>query len=732
MIVGAPIERVDARLKVAGRARYAAEFAPQGVLHVGMLKSRIAKGRVAAIDVPPGLGGIVAVITPQNAERLHVEKAAQQTVKHPLLQDDSVHYAGQTIGLVVGTSIEAVQAALSTIRVRYEIGAEAVLDMGTALGTAPTPRNFREGHVPADTSRGTPGDAFDGAAVRIDSFYVTPQEFHNPMEPHVTVAAWDGVQLNVWTATQGISVAHETLATFFGLDQGKVRVICPYVGGGFGSKGNAWPPITLAAMAARRVGRPVRLELTREDMYTSNGYRPATHQRLRIGARSDGTLVSLRHDAITQTSDEAVGEFSEPAAITARMLYRCDNVATSHKLVATNFGLPTYMRAPGETPGVYALESAMDELAVSLKMDPIALRLRNHAERDEQDDKPFSSKHLRECYARGAELFGWSRRSEAPGSMREGHALVGWGMATATYPANRMPASARVRAMPDGSFVVQSGTQDLGTGTYTIMTQVAADALGCPVDAVRAELGDSALPQAPVSGGSMTTASVMPAVQMAATSLRARLVSLAIAQGGAAWTGVKSTDVVIKDRALVAPHGGSIRIADLVRAGGQPFIQADAGAVPNGDFKKVSRHSFGAQFAEVRVDTDFGTVRVSRIVGVYDAGRVLNARTARSQLLGGVVFGIGQALLESAVVDEATGFYVNGNISDYLVPVNADVPEITVEALQFPDAAVDPLGARGLGELPIVGVAAAIANAVFHATGKRIRRLPIRIDDILA
>ena len=729
--IGAPVERVDAPFKVTGTARYAAEFEQPGMLHAGMIRSPIAKGRVLGLDVPQRLPGVVAVIGPNGAESLHIEKAAQQTVKFPLLQDDTIRYAGQTIGLVVADTLENVQGALARITPRVTAAPGATLDMEASLAAAVRPKNFRNGQIPADSRRGDPDGAFASAPVKIDATYRTPQEFHNPMEPHATVASWDGDALTVWTATQGISGVRETLATFFSMPADKVRVICPYVGGGFGCKGNCWPPVAMAALAARQVGRPVRLELTREDMYTSNGYRPATHQRLRLAAATDGTLLSVRHDAITQTCEESVGEFAEPAALAARMLYACDNVATSHRLVDTNYGLPTYMRAPGETPGVYALESAMDELAVALRMDPIALRLKNDTSRDANEDKPFSSRHVRECYARGAALFGWDRRSAEPRSMRDGDVLIGWGMATATYPANRQPASARVRALVDGTFLVQAGTQDLGTGTYTIMIQTAAASLGVPVDRVRAELGDTDYPEAPVSGGSTTAASVMPAVQMAAESLRARLFGLALSNGGDGFRGLSPSALSI-DGANVGGPRGTVSIGALVQSTGKEFLEAEAHAKPGPDFKRFSRHSFGAQFAEVRVDPDFGTVRVSRIVGVYDAGRILNARTARSQLLGGITFGIGQALLEAAVPDLATGHYVNGNISDYLVPVNADVPELTVETLHFADDVVDPLGARGIGELPIVGIAAAIANAVHHATGTRVRHLPIRVEDVLA
>ncbi len=729
-MIGDGLMRVDAAVKTRGEARYAAEFTQPGMVHVAMVASTIPNGRIAGFDTRAagGAPGVLAVITSGNTGGLRVEKASQQTVTGPLLQDDRIRFQGQPIALVIAQTNEAAQHAASLVVARTT-HLPAVTDMRAALAHAYPPKDFRGGSVPADSRRGDPDAAFAGAPVKIDALYETPPEYHNPMEPHATIASWSGDRLTVWTATQGVSGVQSTLAAFFLLPPDHVRVICPYVGGGFGCKGNAWPPITLAAIAARHVGRPVRLELTREQMYSNNGYRPQTRQNVRLGARHDGTLVALRHDGVTQMSDPALGEFAEPVATASRMLYACDNIATSHRLVATNYGLPTYMRAPGEASGVFAIECAMDELAAELGIDPIALRLRNYAERDGDTGKPFSSKNLRQAYDMGAGMFGWNRRSPAPGSMRDGHVLIGWGMATATYPANRMPASARVRLLADGTALVQSGTQDIGTGTYTIMSQVAADTLGLDMARVRSELGDTALPTAPVSGGSMTAVSVMPAVQMAAAAVRARMLGLALATMPG-WAGISPDDLRCENGAVVGPKGG-VPFADLLSRARQSSIEAEAGARPGGDFKEFSRHSFGAQFAEVRVDPDFGTVRVSRFVGVYDAGRILNARTGRSQLLGGIVFGIGQALLEAAVPDIGTGRIVNGNLSDYLVAVNADVPSIEVATVDSSDRVVDPLGARGIGELPIVGTAAAIANAVFHATGRRVRRLPIRVEDVL-
>jgi xanthine dehydrogenase YagR molybdenum-binding subunit len=717
-MIGAPVTRVDAPLKTRGAARYAAEFDQPGMAHVTMLGSTIARGRVTGFDLRAAraASGVLAIITADEHP-------------HPTM-GDAVHYQGQTIALVIGETLEASQHAANLVAVHYDTD-RAVTSLTAGLGDAYAPHNFRGGQMPADTSRGDPDGAFKRAAIKVEQTYETPAQYHNPMEPHATVAAWDGDHLTVWTATQGIGTVHRTLAAFFHLDPVNVRVICPYVGGGFGSKGNAWPPITLAAIAARRVNRPVRLELTREQLYSNNGYRPETHQTVRLGADAGGKLVSVRHEGVAQMSDPSIGEFAEPFAVATRMLYACPNVATSHRLAATAYGLPTYMRAPGEASGMFALESAMDELAVASRLDPIALRLANHADRDEDSGKPFSSKRLREAYQRGSDAFGWQRRSAEPGSMRDGRILIGWGMATATYPANRMPASARVRVLADGTALVQSATQDLGTGTYTLMTQVAADTLGLPVGSVRAELGDSTFPDAPTSGGSTTAASITPAVAMAAQSVRARLFGLALAHGGPAWTRLSPDALTLRDGAVTGP-AGTIPIARLLHGAGLPSVEAEAGATTGADFKSFSRHSFGAQFAEVRVDPDFGTVRVSRFVGAYDAGRILNAKTGRSQFLGGIVFGIGQALHEGAVPDLATGRILNANISDYLVPVNADIGPIDIITVDDDDQVVDPLGARGIGELGIVGAAASVANAVFHATGRRVRRLPIRVEDVLA
>ena len=728
--IGKPIDRLDGPLKVTGKARYAAEFTVPGLVHAVLVQSTIPAGAITGFDLKDAqdMPGVLAIVTPDKALKLGGPNGAQ-AVHGPLLQDRLVLFNGQHVAVVVADTLDRASAAAARVRVQYRRD-EATVSMDSALSEAYPPKHFRNGARPPDSTRGDPDRSFSSGSVKVDATYITPIEHHNPMEPHATIARWQDDRLTVWTATQGISGAQSTLAAMFGIDRGKVRVICPYVGGGFGCKGNTWPPAILAAMASRLVARPVKLVLTRAQMFTSNGYRPRTIQKLKFAADSNGKLVSMRHDGFSMMSQPSLGEFSEPVALATEMLYACPNVAVTHRLVATNSGLPTYMRAPGKASGNFALESAMDELAVALKIDPVEFRLRNYADHDPHENKPFASKALRACYQHGAEAFGWSRRSVEPRSMRDGKVLIGWGMATSTYPTNRRAASARIRVNADGSVVVQSGTQDLGTGTYTVMSQVAADALGVPVSRVRFELGDSALPPAPISGGSSTVPSVSPAVLAACEAVRARIFEMALTDPRVGWSGRNAEGLLLRDGVVISPDR-RISVAELLAHRDRPYVEAIVTAEPGEEKQRYSMHAFGAQFAEVRVDEDLGEIRVSRFVGAFDCGRVLNAKTARSQLIGGITYGIGMALLEETHVDGETGRIVNANIAEYLVPVNADVPDIQTIVVENDERVSNPLGAKGIGELPMVGVAAAIANAVYHATGIRVRKVPIRIEDVL-
>lgn len=505
----------------------------------------------------------------------------------------------------------------------------------------------------------------------------------------------------------------------------------PLVGGAFGCKGSVWSHVVLAAMAAKGAGRPVKLVLDRNQMFGPVGARPVTDQRLRHAAMSDGRLTATAHDTVAYTS--MIEDWIEPCGLMTRMMYGAPNEETTHRLARMNLGTPTFMRAPGEASGSFALESSMDELAHELGIDPLQLRLQNYTERDPGKDLPFSSKSLRQCYERGAERFGWSRRNPQPRSMKEGDKLVGWGMATATYPTNRSKGAASATIHADGTVVVRSSTQDLGTGTYTVMTQVAADALGLPVERVRFELGDSRLPEAPVSGGSTTVASVAPAVQAAARALKLKLVGIAVADEGSPLHGALADEVEMDGGMLFLrsdPSKGESMTDIVVRHGGAP-VEAQADADPGDASKKYSMHAFGAVFVEVHVDEALGTVRVPRVVGVYGVGKLMNAKTGHSQLMGGIVGGIGMALFEETVFDLRDGRAVNGNLAEYHVPVNADIGSIEVEVVDEDDPHVNPLGAKGIGEIGITGVAAAVANAVFHATGKRVRDLPITLDKLL-
>jgi len=620
------------------------------------------------------------------------------------LQDDRVYFSNQPVAVAVADTFErAVHAALM-VRIRSE-PARHTVRLEDELANA-VPHDLIAGgrSIPADEARGDVARGLREADARVEQTYETPPETHNPMEPHATVAVWEAPdRLTVYDSTQWVFAVQRKLARAFAMPKENVHVIAKFVGGAFGSKGSPWSHVLLTAMAAKQVGRPVKLALMRPHMFGMVGGRPHTRQKLALGARKDGRLTALSHQSASATSRFDV--FVEGCALQARHLYACPNIESKHRIVRLDIGTPTFMRAPGEASGSFALESALDELAVALDLDPLELRLKNHAEKDPIEDRPFSSKSLRACYAEGARRFGWEKRSARPRAQTREGMLVGMGMATAAYPGNFAPAQALARMNADGTALVQSGMLEVGNGAYTVMRQVAADALGLPVEKVRFDLGDSTMPEAPITAGSISTASVGSAVLLVCRALRQRLEQMG-ASGAASYAEV------------------------VQRAGGAP-IEERSKAAPGEERKRYTMLGHGAQFAEVLVDPELGMVRVARLVGAFACGRVLNARLARSQLMGGMVWGIGMALHEHSVYDEKLGRIISRDLADYHVASNADVQSIEPILVEEEDTVVDPAGVKGMGEIGTCGAAAAIANAVFNATGRRIRSLPITPDNLL-
>lgn len=732
-LLGKPIERLDARGKVTGEVEYAADVPVANVAHAVLVTSAITRGRVESIDVEAArrMPGVLSVLTPENAPKLAggAERKAPTERVLQLLQDDEVVYNDHPVAVVVADTLERAREAADTLAVKYAPASGVHIELEPQLSEAYRPKTAGPRAKP-DTLRGDVEQALAKAPVKVDQTYTTPTQHHNPMEMHGLTAVWQGKDaLTVYDTTQGIFGVRRKLAAVFGIAPADVRVISHYVGGGFGCKGTPWSHVVLCALAARVVNRPVKLVLTRQQMFALVGHRPETRQRVVLGAERSGKLTAIRHDVFSATS--RFDEFSEPSALQTRMLYACPNVATSHRLVRLDIPTPTFMRAPGEASGTFALEVALDELAVELGMDPLELRLRNYAERDPDEDKPWSSKSLRECYAQAAARFGWARRKPAPGSMRDGRLWVGWGMATATYPARQSPASARVTLRKDGRVVVQTGSQDLGTGTYTILSQIAADTLGVPLERVRTEIGDTALPETPVSGGSQTAASTGSAVKLAALELRQKLIEAAVTDRQSPFFGAKAEAVDFAQGALVLRDTAKREGYEALAARTSAELSAEARSSEKPERKSRSCHSFGAQFVEVKVDPDTSEVRVTRCVSAFAAGKLLNEKTARSQFMGGMVWGIGFALEEHTVRDRRSGRVVTRDLADYHVPVNADVPELEVLLVDEDDPYVSETGSKGIGEIGITGISAAIANAVFHATGKRVRDLPITLDKLL-
>jgi xanthine dehydrogenase YagR molybdenum-binding subunit len=724
--LGTPANRVDGRAKVTGQARYAAEHAAPGLAHGWVLSSPIAAGRIVRIEAAEALAlpGVLHVLTHENRPALAEDDDSYRDEVAPPggspfrpLHDARIHYSGQPVALVVAESLELARHAATLVRVEYERAPHATdLQAERIHAYEPKPR-FPPPHPRGDADR-----AFTQAAVRVDSQSLVPVEHHNPMELFATtvIREPDG-RLTVYDKTQGVKNVHDYLCKVFGVAPDQIRVLSPFVGGAFGSGLRPQYPVVLAVLAARALNRSVRVSLTRQQMF-GLGHRPTTWQRVALGANPDGRLEAMIHEVIAETS--RFEDYSEPVVSFTGVLYHCDNVRVDLKVTALDLNTPCDMRAPGAAWGLYALECAMDELAVAVDVDPVELRLRNYADRDLNQDRPFSSKELRACYARGAERFGWARRDPRPRSMRQGTALIGWGMAGGVWEAMQEPASARATLTADGTLRVGSATGDIGTGTYTVMSQIAADVLGLPLAAVEFTLGDSSLPAAPVQGGSFTVASVGSAVKAACEKVRARLGALA---------GMAPEDVVVADGTIRSRRDPAcaVPLGDALRRAGLPTVEEEASVEPGPALERYSCNAHSAVFAEVRVDEDLGTVQVARVVSAVAAGRILNPKTSRSQIVGAIVGGIGMALEEESVLDHTLGRFMTHNLADYHVPVNADVHEIDVVFVEERDDLVNPLGAKGLAEIGIVGTAAAIANAVFHATGRRIHDLPIRPDRLL-
>ncbi|MFJ8470107.1 xanthine dehydrogenase family protein molybdopterin-binding subunit [Streptomyces swartbergensis] len=729
--VGAPLSRVDGRLKVTGQAKYAADHVPDGVVHAVVVDSRVARGRITGIDTraanaQPGILGVLshldkpelayrenqgAWLDPFVGERLHV------------FQDDKVRFFGQPVAVVVARTLEAAQHAADLVKVSYDTERPST-DL-TAPGVPENEPLRQQNYV-----RGNPEEALASAEVRLEGTYRLARNHHNAMEPHATVARWDGERLTVWDKTQWTLGARDELAAVFGIPAQNVRVISPFVGGAFGNALRTWPHSTLAALAAREFRRPVKLVLTREQLYYGVGFRPAYEYRLRLGSTRGGRLTAAVHQVRGETS--TYENYGEGVMVPGQMHYATPHVRQAYRTVPLDVNTPTFMRGPGYSTGVFAMESALDELAHELGVDPVELRLRNEPDEDPANGLPFSTRRLRECLRVGAREFGWHRRNRRPRSRRDGDWLIGMGMASGVYDTLRMRSEARVRLDADGTTLVQASTSDMGPGTYTSMTQLAADALGLTMRTVRFQLGDSTFAPSPPHGGSQTMAGVGSAVQDGCDKLRQEAIKLAVEDARSPLHGVDVADVVVRGGRLhVAAHparGETYR--QLLARNGRTHLEVTGTFTPTGD-DRFSMYAYSAVFAEVAVDRRLGLVRMRRMLGVYDVGRVISPKLADSQALGGMVGGIGGALLEHTVTDHRDGRIVNANLADYLVPVNADVPDLRAVYLDGEDRHADPIGVKGLGEIVAIGVGPAIANAVFNATGRRVRDLPITAEALL-
>jgi xanthine dehydrogenase YagR molybdenum-binding subunit len=737
--IGAPMNRVDGHLKVTGAAKYSAEYELPGLVYAVLVGSTIAKGRLTSIDAKAAerAPGVLAVVTHYNSPKVPGYDTAGKDPSQPatvggpikIFNDDKIRFNDQPIAVVVADSLERARYAARLVKAQYaKEKHQTNLEDNKPQAFLPTSAKKNPKSPMADYQRGQV-DAYKTGALKIEGEYVIPTEMHHPMEMQSITAHWEAAdRLTLYDKTQGTLATRRDFAKEWGLPEANVKVIATFVGGAFGNALHSWPHESAAIIAAKVTNRPVKLMLTREQMFTMVGYRPYTWQKLGMSATPDGKITAITHESIGQTS--TYEEFTESTLAQTRMMYASPNLTTRYRLAALDIGSPIWMRGPGEATGAFALESAMDEMAHVLGLDPLEFRLRNYTDTDPEKNRPWSTKFLKECYKLGADRIGWSNRKLKPGSLRDGEWMVGYGMGVGTFGAHRGGAHASAELRPDGTVLMQCATTDIGPGTGTAMTQIAADTLGIAPEKITFELGHSDYPQAGTQGGSSTVNSVGPAVQEACLALKEKLRGMAAAQNPA-FASAKKEDVALGDKHLSLGSNTAARVsyADLLKQAGASAVTVEA--KPGDEGQKYSMYSFSVHFVQVRVHELTGEVRVSKMVSCADAGTIINEKTAANQMKGGAVGGIGMALMEHARIDDRFGRYVTKDLADYHVPVHADAPAIEVAFVNQPDLLVNALGTKGIGEISTIGVAPAIANAIFNATGKRVRELPITPDKLV-
>ncbi len=733
-IIGRAVPRIDGPLKTSGTAKYSSDHNFPNMVYAVPVSSTIGKGRIRRLDTSAAesMPGVIRVYShgkvPPIYRPIPHAREARIDEQRPPFEDETIYYNGQYVALVVAESFEKATAAARAVKVDYDAETPNVaVDLGDGFTD-----KMRE-----ESKRGDVDSAFAGAPVKLDETYVTPAETHNPIELHASVATWDGTRFVLYETTQAVMNHQAVMAQMLGVPRENVQIVMKFLGSGFGGKLWPWSQAMLAAVAARDLNRPVKLVVDRSQMFTSVGHRPRTQQRIRLGAAPDGKLISLEHDYANHSSMAVVGTYRENCGEATPFLYSTPNLRVRSAVVDRNVGTPTPMRGPGAVPGLYALESAVDELAIKLKLDPVQFRLMNEPKIDESLNVPFSSRHLKECLTMGAEKFGWSARKPEVGSMRKGDIVLGWGVASCSWVAGRGACKATLSLRDDGTARIACATQDIGTGTYTVFAQVVSEKTGLPLHKIDVVLGNSSLPPGPTSGGSMVTGTVIPAIIQAADAAIQQLLTVATSAPGMPFQQHKADELALAD--------GRVRLKNDPVSNGVPFetilkhanIRAAEGEGSSGpssgdpQHNKYSFHSYGAHFLEVEWDPGIARLRVSRVVTVIDGGQIVNLKAARNQIEGAIVMGVGMGMLEETTYDPRNGRPVNHNVADYLMATNADCPEIDVTFLEYPDKLLNEIGARGVGEIGLAGIAAAITNATYHATGVRVRELPVRLETLM-